>query len=192
MKRVRSLLAAAVLLVLAGTHVAVGQEPSLPLIAPQSSEQLEGESRADQLYRGSFTEISLHYEHYRQQAFRYQWIDRIARLLILIASTTAALILAMTESKRARRVAIVLSMVVATTQAADQQFNLSKMREVSWRTAADLNRLLSELREEWVFTDAAGGDPDEALRMVRQYRERFNAAVEREMNVSLAPIQRTP
>jgi len=179
-------------LALAGTRVAVGQEPNLPALERVSPEPVVGASAADELYRGSFAEIAQHYEHYRAQAFRYQWIDRSARLIILFASTAAALILALSESKRAKHAVIVLSMLVASTQAADQQFNLSEMREISWRTAVDLKRVLSEFREEWVLTGAASGDPSETHAMVRRYRERFNAAVEREMDVSLAPIPAAP
>lgn len=189
-------------LVLVGAHAAIGQEPNLP---PPPSPQVPHLEPAQPtphgappeamgsaaLFEGSYDEISRHYAHYRAQAFRYQWIDRIARLVILLGSTAAALTLALKESPRAKRVAIVLSMVVASVQAADQQFKLSEMREVSWRTAVELSRVLSEFREEWLFSGAAQGNPDEAMTVVRRYRGRFNEAVEREMNVSLAPIAET-
>jgi hypothetical protein len=88
-------------------------------------------------------------------------------------------------------VALTLSIVIAAIPVVEQQFGISAPHQVSWRTAVDISRTLTDCREEWEASFADVPEKERitlARKIVARYRDKVRDVVDREMEVSLRPI----
>lgn len=145
-----------------------------------------------ELVRQALSSFAKDYEHYRSQAERYSAYDSALRVAIVVCSISIALVLALGKSDVSRRVALALSIVLASLPVLDQQFRVSAMHQISWRTAVDIARVYEDCKDQWEGwgrIDWASRPMEFAKAVVSECREKERAAIDREMIVSLTPIE---
>ncbi len=135
-------------------------------------------------YENSYNEIVANYNHYVGQSERYELLHFGGRLFIFLASLAAAILLAIKSGNVARKVAIVLTLLVSGAQGADEAFNISPMHQISYRTALNLSRLL---RDYEIEVDSAKSQPavDDAI---SKYHKKYQEIIDKEIDIWLGNV----
>jgi hypothetical protein len=138
-------------------------------------------------------EIKVDAEHYAAQVTDYDRATLAMRIVALLASVTAAILLAAANAEWSRRTALVLTIVAASVPAADQIFQVSENDRASWKAAVDSQRLFEDCKESWESTSRDADENDlrmeVANRLVSSCRHNLARIVDTEMEVSLKALQ---
>ena len=182
-------LAVAVLLSMNSPCFAPKKRTRLPKAIPQSA-AFEGEH--GKLVSNAYEDFGQTYADYCAQAKRWERIDVSGRLGIVVCGLLSALVLGIWRSDAARKVAICLSIMISAVAAAEQQFQIRAMHEISWRTAVDLERTLTDFSDAWKTKFPSLSPEDritEAGALISEYKQRVRAVVDREMDVAFPSIE---
>jgi hypothetical protein len=163
-----------------------------PVLSPaqRSGEAYQGEAGATAI--SSLKEIQTQYDHYLKQARQYEASMLALKIAISLFGLSSAIVLALSKADWSRKTALVLSILVASIPAADHIFQVSEMRQVSWRTAVDLSRLYSQCKDTW--EEYAYSTPlEERLLAAQELSKNCKGAlaksVDNELEVSLKPLE---
>ena len=139
----------------------------------------------------TLTEIQLQFDHYSTQARQYELATLVLRCLVAVLGFASAVVLALSKAEWSRKTALVLSILIGSVPATDQIFQISEMRQVSWKTAVDLSRLYSQCRDTWELY-ASNVPLDDRLPVAERIfdgcRDSLAETVNSEMGVSLQPL----
>ena len=138
-------------------------------------------------------DVRQQFEHYASQAKTYDYLLLLLRLTAFACSLGAAVALVFGSSERAKRTALILSILGAAVPAADQIFQVSSMNRSSWRTTIDLSRLHVRCKtaiDASMLVVQSSAQATSILEIVNSCRSDFNKIIDTDMEVSLKPSER--
>jgi len=168
----------------------LGLKPE-PIHTPPADSKLSFQGEHGELVLNALYEFEKQYEHYREQAKFYEHIDFGVRLLLVVCSFVCALVLGLGRSDKSRKIALGLSILIASIPVLEQQFHVSALHQVSWRTAVDYSRIITDCKETWESLFAYLPENERASNAretVAYYRKKARDLEDREMEISLEPI----
>ena len=137
-------------------------------------------------------DVRQQFEHYASQAKTYDTLLLLLRLTAFACSLGAAIALVFGSSERAKRTALILSILGAAVPAADQIFQVSSMNRSSWRTTIDLSRLHVRCKtaiDASMLIAQSSAPATSILDIVNSCRADFNKIIDMDMEVSLKPSE---
>lgn len=161
--------------------------PGLYAQPPKTKEALEAMAVASLQ-----ADIRQQFEHYASHAKTYDTLLLLLRLTVFSCSLGAAVALVFGSSERAKRTALILSILGAAVPTADQIFQVSSMNRSSWRTSIDLYRLHVRCKsaiEASMLSAQAATPAASILGIVDWCRAEFDKIIDTDMEISLKPSE---
>jgi len=161
------------------------------MVEPHRSVPTYGDMAGSQVLV-TLQEVKTQADHYGAQANRYSTGLFVIRLLALLSSLSAAIVLALSNAEWSRRVALLASIVAAALPVTEQIFQVGDMHRSAWRANVEAARLFNDCKSKWELASATIATPDRvkhAQSLITNCRADLAKVVDTAMNTSLKPIQ---